>query len=76
MEVHVNHPKHYKWKRFLCSILGHQLHLVVIHKEGRKMKACYECVRCRQRFKYATVEDIMVDHMINKNIEKILKHKK
>ena len=40
------------------------------------MKACYECFRCRQRFKYATVEDIMVDHMINKNIEKILKHKK
>lgn len=75
MEDHVNHPKHYKWKRFLCCILGHKLHSVVIHQEGRKMKLRYECWRCRQRFNFATVDDLMVDYMIRKNAEKILKSK-
>ena len=54
------------WHRILCSILGHQLHLVEIHyADGKKTRYRYECSRCGQRFLYKTVRDQAIHDLLD-----------
>lgn len=60
------------WHRVLCIILGHKLHPIEVHHYDKKTQHFYECSRCGQRFRYATIRDQAVANLLEIETNKIL----
>lgn len=61
-----------RWKRFLCSIMGHKFHEWYQIRENGKTRHRYKCVRCHQTFDYCNIEDIILDKAVKKEAERRL----